>query len=109
MAAAVYDIGSGVTIAIELVTPADETIDLTSTAGAQITQSDMIDVTVTQPFDSCLWVLDGWDQEEQSQTIAIDCGPLSLGTHYLTAIVGKNGALYSKQLIFIVELQETSE
>jgi len=61
-------------------------------------------VTVNGQYDSCVWYIDGNENEENidEYTFDLPANELAEGVHTLTAVVTKNGVPYSKVLAFTV-------
>ena len=97
--------GTGsISITITVTSPQNETITFSQVEDIVVAAGSTLMVSISEGFDSYEWMLDGVILPGQtSATVTVDCSPLTLGVHHLTAFVEKSGLLYSKTLRFRIE------
>lgn len=83
--------------------PQDESITFDVQQDIEVLSSQSLTVAIAEPFDSYAWRLDGQVISGASgSSVTISCAELAPGIHRLTAIVEKNGRLFSKTTRFRV-------
>lgn len=86
--------------------PEDETLDLTGIPDQALrwTEDTSIIITITSTFDEYQWYLDGKLLEgERNPSLSKTARGFNLGRHRISCRLIKEGALYSKTLVFTVE------
>jgi hypothetical protein len=91
-------------VTVNFTGPGDENITLTGIPGSlSATANTPITVTVTGPYDSYRWALDGeeiWGAT--GNTVSTSTGSLAVKRHTLTVFVTTGGVEYAKRVSFTI-------
>jgi hypothetical protein len=93
----------GLELNITVISPTDQPITFSSAKDVAIPQTDSLTVSIGESFDSYKWFIDGAAIGGATEpSVTVEGSGLSLGYHFLTAIVAKDGHRYSNSLRFCV-------
>jgi hypothetical protein len=104
--ASILFVGCKMPISMDVTTtlPPNETITFDQDDDVVIAPGSMLQVAISESFNSYQWMLDGAVLVGQTSAVTtVDSTSLPLGVHHLSALVEKNELRYSGTLRFFVE------